>query len=157
MVVTLKKCVTPNQDVNPKDVPSSTHVFNSYFVNEMKNSGTYKDYEKSRLIKHVYNDNDNIKFYLCDITQACVEIAPKIGQNFHIRPSYKLISLLVVSSDFIIKVIKRLHNVPEISIMLFAIYHPHYKEKLGIIESIIELVTNSAASLFAHNSDACAA
>lgn len=46
---------------------------------------------------------------------------------------------------------------PKASTTLFVIYHLHYKEKLGIIESIIKIVINLAAYLFTNNSDACAA
>ncbi len=111
--------------------------------------------EKGCPVVQAYNDDDNIKFYLQNITQACVKIASDINQDFYIRPPCKQISLLVASSDPIVKVTKPLHDVPEASTTLFAIYHPYYKEKLGITESTIELVTNSAASLFAYNSGAC--
>ncbi len=87
--------------------------------------------------------------------QVCIEIVPDIHPDFYIRPLCKQISLLVASSDSIVKVTKPLHDVPEASIILFAIYYPYYKEKLEITESTIEIVTNSAASLFAHNSDVC--
>lgn len=33
-----------------KDIPSNTKIFNSYFVNEIKNLGTDKIYEKSQLV-----------------------------------------------------------------------------------------------------------
>ena len=39
---------------------------------------------------------------------------------------------------------------------MFTTYHPHYGEKLEIIESSKELVTNLATSTFACNSEAYA-
>ena len=89
--------------VTSKDVPSNARIFNSCFVNEIKNLGIDKAYEKSRLVVQVYNDqkkeliltqlsviqrvsqrliicpaaifqgNDNIKLYLQDVTQAYVQ------------------------------------------------------------------------------------
>ena len=38
------------QVVNPKDVPVGIQVFNSQFVNEIKNAGTDKAFEKSCLV-----------------------------------------------------------------------------------------------------------
>ena len=78
-----------------------------------------------------YNDDDNIKFYLRNISQACVEIAPDINQDFYIRLPRELMSLLGNSSDSIVKTIKPLHDVPEASTNRFAIYHPHYKDKFS--------------------------
>jgi hypothetical protein len=42
--------------VNPKDVTQGNRVFNSRFVNEIKNPGTDKAFEKSRLVVQAYND-----------------------------------------------------------------------------------------------------
>jgi len=36
--------------VNVSEVPKDTRIFGSQFVNEIKNSGTNKAYEKSRLV-----------------------------------------------------------------------------------------------------------
>ena len=86
--------------VTTEDIPSNSRIFNSRFVDEIKNPGTDKAYEKSRLVVQAYNDkdknlvltqsptiqrvsqrlivclasifqdNDNIKLYLRDITQV---------------------------------------------------------------------------------------
>ena len=42
--------------VNLNDVPKGGRVFNSRFVNEIKNLGTNKAFEKSRLVVQAYND-----------------------------------------------------------------------------------------------------
>jgi hypothetical protein len=39
------------------DIPSETRIFNSRFVDEVKNIGTEKAYIKSRLVVQAYNDN----------------------------------------------------------------------------------------------------
>lgn len=89
------------QVVNPKDVPVGIRVFNSRFVDEIKNASTDKAVEKSRLVVQAYNDfnkdlvltqlptiqrisqrlivcltailqDDNTKLFLRDVTQAYV-------------------------------------------------------------------------------------
>lgn len=44
--------------VTTEDIPSNTQIFNSYFVDEMKNSGTDKAYEKSQLVVQAYNNKE---------------------------------------------------------------------------------------------------
>jgi hypothetical protein len=40
------------------DVPKGTRLFNSRFVDEIKNPGTDSAFEKSRLVVQAYNDNE---------------------------------------------------------------------------------------------------
>jgi len=42
--------------VNASEVPKGTRIFGSRFVNEVKNPGTDKAYEKSHLVIQAYND-----------------------------------------------------------------------------------------------------
>lgn len=42
--------------VNQGDIPANTRIFNSQFVDEIKNVGTDKAFEKSRLVVQAYND-----------------------------------------------------------------------------------------------------
>ena len=42
--------------VNPKDLPADAHVFNLRFIDEVKNAGTNKAFEKSRLVVQAYNN-----------------------------------------------------------------------------------------------------
>ena len=151
--------------VTTEDIPSNTRIFNSRFVDEMMNPGTDKAYVKSRLVVKadndkdknlvltqspaiqrvsqrlivclaaMFKDNDNIKLYLQDITQAYVQSTFDLNRDFYIRPPPELISLLDASSDWIIKVLKLLYGVPEAGNHWFATYHTHYKEKLGMTES----------------------
>ena len=39
-----------------EEIQSSTKVYNTYFVNDIKDPYTDKAYEKSCLVKHTYND-----------------------------------------------------------------------------------------------------
>ena len=44
------------ETVNILDVPEGVKIFNSRFVDEIKNAGTDKAFEKSRLVVQAYND-----------------------------------------------------------------------------------------------------
>ena len=44
--------------VTSKDVPSNTRIFNSRFMDEVKNADTDKAYENSRLVVQAYNDHE---------------------------------------------------------------------------------------------------
>ena len=81
------------------------------------------------------DDNDNIRFYLQDITQAYIEIVLDLNLDFYIRPLSELISKLSASFDSIVKVMRPLYGEPEADNHRFAIYHPHYKENSGMTES----------------------
>ena len=81
------------------------------------------------------NYNDNIRFYLRDITRAYIEISSDLNPDFYIRPLSKLISQLSASFDSIIKVMRLLYGEPKADNHRFAVYHLHYKEKPGITES----------------------
>ncbi len=147
------------------DILSNARIFNSRFVDELKHAGTDKAYEKSRLVVQGYNDqekdlvltqsltiqrvsqrliicltamfqdNNNIKLYLRDITQAYVQSTSNLNREFYIRPPPKLILLLGALSDCVIKVMKPLYGVPEADNHWFATYHTHYKKKLGMEKS----------------------
>ncbi len=74
------------------------------------------------------NDNDNIRFYLRDITKAYLEISLDLNSDSYIQPLSKLISQLSASFNSIITVIRLLYIEPEANNHRFAIYHSHYKE-----------------------------
>lgn len=78
------------------------------------------------------NNNNNITFYLWDITQAYIEIALDLNPNFYIQLLSKLILQLNISFGSIIKVIRPLYGEPEADNHWLNIYYPYYKEKLGI-------------------------
>ncbi len=75
------------------------------------------------------NDNNNIRFYLQDITQAYVEIISDLNPNSYIQPLSELILQLIASFDSILKVMRPLYGEPEWANHQFNIYYPYYKEK----------------------------
>ena len=75
------------------------------------------------------NYNDNIKFYLWDITRAYIEIASYLNPDFYIRIFSKLISQLSALFDSIVKVIRPLYSELEADNYRFTVYHLYYKKK----------------------------
>lgn len=149
---------------NPEDVPSGARIFNSRFVDEIKNPGTEKAYEKSRLVVQAYNDrdktliltesptiqrvsqrliiclaavlgSDRASLYLRDVTQAYVQSTSELNREFFIRPPPELATVLGAPPDCILKVMKPLYGVPEAGNHWFATYHKHHTERLGMSES----------------------
>ena len=59
------------------------------------------------------NYNDNIRFYLWDITRAYIDIALDLNPDFYIWPLSKLISQLSALFDSIIKFMRPLYGEPE--------------------------------------------
>ena len=150
--------------VNSEDVPDDARVFNSRFVDEIKNPGTDKAFEKSRLVVQAYNDlnkdlvltqsptiqrvsqrliicltatfqNESTKLYLRDVTQAYVQSNSELNRDFYIRPPHELTAMMGAPSNCILKVIKPLYGVPEAGNHWFATYHAHHTRKLGMTES----------------------
>ena len=86
------------------------------------------------------NEKENLVLtQLPTIQRAYIQSTSDFHQNFYISPPPKQISLLGTSSNYIVKVIKLLHDVPKASINRFIVYHLHYKEKPGMIESTYDL------------------
>ena len=122
----------------PGEVFSSIQVFNSHFVDNIKDLYTDKADKKSCPIVHAYNnkkknlmlmhlskilgvrqdisscfasiiwknDNDNVKFFLWDITQTYIKVALNLNLDIYIWPLFKLILQVNASFDSIIKVIR---------------------------------------------------
>ena len=144
------------------EVPPNTRIFNSRFVDEIKNQGTDKAYEKSRLVVQAYNDSNKTlvltqsptiqrmsqrlivclgailgetNLHLRDVTQAYVQSTSDLNRDFYIRPPPELVKILGASNDCILKVVKPLYGVPEAGNHWFATYHKHHLEKLGMKQS----------------------
>ena len=79
--------------------------------------------------------DDSIKLYLRDITQAYVQSASNLNREFYIRPPSELVTLLGATSYCILKVVKSLYGVPEAGNHWFATYHGHYVNRLSIVQS----------------------
>ena len=103
--------------VSTFDVFHGIRIFNSRFVDEIKNIGTVDAYEKSRLVMQTYNDQNkaemliqtftiqrmsqrlilaltvnmsHLGFFLRDIFQAYVQSIISLARKFFIRPSVEL-------------------------------------------------------------------
>lgn len=143
--------------VKLKDVPPGVRLFNSRFVDEIKNKGTDKAFEKSRLVVQAYNDLEkalvltqsptimrvsqrlilciaamgNHDLYLRDISQAYVQSATNLNREFYVRPPREL----SIEEDSILKVLKPLYGVPEAGNHWFKTYHSHHIDHLGMTQS----------------------
>ena len=119
--------------VSASDVFHGTRIFNSRFVDEIKNIGTIDAYEKSRLVMQAYNDDGKAKmltqaptiqrmnqrliltltvnmshlnFFLRDIFQAYVQSIISLTRKFFIR---SLVELEL--GDAILKIIKSFYGI----------------------------------------------
>lgn len=98
------------------DVSKGTRIFNSRFVDEVKNAGTANAFEKSRLVVQAYNDHGkdliltqaptiqqmsqrlilalspctDYDLYLRDITQAYVQSITLLNRKFYVQPPQEL-------------------------------------------------------------------
>ncbi len=140
-------------------VPRNTRIFNSRFVNEVKNIGTAAAYEKSRLVVQAYNDHEketiltqastiqqmsqrwilalaaihpHLNIFLRDITQAYVQSATALNKEFFIQPPLKL----GLPNTTVLKVIKPLYGVLEAGAHWYKTYHTHHIQNLTMLESL---------------------
>jgi hypothetical protein len=140
------------------DVPQGVRLFNSRFVDEIKNLGTDKAFEKSRLVVQAYNDQEkelvltqsptiqrvsqrlilciaatkpDIRLFLRDISQAYVQSATNLNREFYVRPPREL----GIDKDSVLKVLKPLYGVPEAGNHWFKTYHSHHVQQLHMDQS----------------------
>ncbi len=125
--------------VNRADVLFDVRIFSSRFVNEIKHSNTDKTFEKFRLVVQAFKNqnktfvltqssiiqrisqrliiclavtfSNSMKLYLRDITQAYVQSRSTLNRDFYVQSLSKLIKLMRISTDCILKVIKSLYDV----------------------------------------------
>jgi hypothetical protein len=145
------------------DVTGGVRIFNARFVDEIKNKGTDKAFEKSRLVVQAYNDNekqlvltqsptiqrvsqriilciaamktDKSRLYLRDISQAYVQSTTPLNREFYIRPPPELVQHLGLKKDSILRVVKPLYGVPEAGNHWFKTYHSHHIKELSMEQS----------------------
>src|SRR5271155_1799902 len=146
------------------DVPDGIRLFNSRFVDEIKNPGTDLAFEKSRLVVQAYNDaekklvltqsptiqrvsqrlilciaamklRDDMHLYLRDISQAYVQSATNLNREFYVRPPRELENELGIGKDSVLKVLKPLYGVPEAGNHWFKTYHSHHVQQLNMEQS----------------------
>ncbi|KAL3702992.1 hypothetical protein TMatcc_010179 [Talaromyces marneffei ATCC 18224] len=143
--------------VQEKDIPPGTRIFTARFVNDIKNPGTDKAFEKSRLVVQAYNDGDkeyvltqsptiqrasqriilclgmiveNVRYYIRDITQAYIQSTTKLNRDFYIRITQDLAEYFPGAT--FLKVVRPLYGIPEAGNHWFRTYHNHHTEKLNI-------------------------
>ena len=127
--------------VSKEEVSESMRIFNSRFVDEIKNADTESAFEKSRLVMQTYNDSIkhfvltqsptiqrvsqrlilclaaivfSIKLYFRDVIQAYVQFNIRLNRDFYIKAPYELASMLEVENGSIVKIMKSLYEVPEV-------------------------------------------
>uniref|UniRef100_A0A093UYI9 Transposon Ty1-NL2 Gag-Pol polyprotein n=1 Tax=Talaromyces marneffei PM1 TaxID=1077442 RepID=A0A093UYI9_TALMA len=143
--------------VQEKDIPPGTRIFTARFVNDIKNPGTDKAFEKSRLVVQAYNDGDkeyvltqsptiqrasqriilclgmiveNVRYYIRDITQAYIQSTTKLNRDFYIRITPDLAEYFPGAT--FLKVVRPLYGIPEAGNHWFRTYHNHHTEKLNM-------------------------
>ena len=122
--------------VNKSSVSDSVCIFNSRFIDKVKNPGTSQVFEKSRLVVQAYNDikksliltqfliiqcasqclllviitilhNDDIKLYLHNITQAYCQFITTLKHDFFVQSLLEL----ELDSTQILRIVKSLYRV----------------------------------------------
>ena len=143
-------------------MPKGVRLFNSRFVDEIKNKGTDKAFEKSRLVVQAYNDLEKelvltqsptiqrvsqrlilciaamlpqTRLYLRDISQAYVQSTTNLNREFYVRPPHELNKQLGIDKDSVLKVVKPLYGVPEAGNHWFKTYHSHHVNQLRMHQS----------------------
>jgi hypothetical protein len=150
--------------VNEADISQDIRIFNSRFVDEIKNSGTNEAYEKSRLVVQAYDDQNkstiltqsptiqrvsqriilalaailmkskNLTLYSRDITQAYIQSLTTLNRDFFIRPPPEL----DLQPGSILRVLKPLYGIPEAGNHWFNTYHRYHTDNLGLTQSTFD-------------------
>jgi hypothetical protein len=145
-----------------KDIPPGTRIFNLRFVDEIKDPGTEKAFEKSRLVVQAYNDANKTtvltesptiqrcsqrlllclaacikdsKLYLRDVTQAYTQSTTLLNRDFYVRPPPELAAAY---GSTILKVIRPLYGIPEAGNHWFRTYQQHHTNRLNMTTSTFD-------------------
>lgn len=143
--------------IKATDIPATTRIFNSRFLDQVKFEGTPKAYEKSRLVVQAYKDNGkkavltqsptiqrvsqrlilclalhaDLEIHIRDITQAYTQSKSQLVRDFYVRPPREL----ALPEGMLLKVLLPLYGVPEAGTHWFHTYHNHHTEKLKLQQS----------------------
>ncbi len=146
--------------INKAEISSDVRIFSSRFVNEIKHSKTNKAFEKFRLMIQAFKDQNKIlvliqsliiqrmsqrliicfavtlsmKLYLRNITQTYVQFRSILNRDFYVQSSSKLIKLMRISNDCILKMIKLLYDVSKADNHWFKTYHDHHIDRLDMTQ-----------------------
>ncbi|EED22642.1 conserved hypothetical protein [Talaromyces stipitatus ATCC 10500] len=143
--------------VNREDIPPDARIYGFRFVDEVKNKGTNKAFEKSRLVVQAYNDKDKefvltqsptiqrssqrlilcigiskdrVWFWIRDVTQAYIQSTTKLNREFYIQIPPELRHFFP-GCEFL-KVVQPLYGIPEAGNHWFHTYHKHHTKQLGM-------------------------
>ncbi|KAI0996514.1 hypothetical protein K3495_g11667 [Podosphaera aphanis] len=142
------------------NVPTNTRIFGSRFVDQIKNEGTKKAFEKSRLVVQAYNDADkkniltqaptiqrvsqrlililslifDLPLYTRDISQAYNQSNSKLARDIFINAPAEM----NLPQHTILKVVLPLYGTPESGTHWFKTYHTRHTEKLGMTSSTFD-------------------
>jgi hypothetical protein len=143
--------------VNREDIPPEARIYGFRFVDEIKNKGTNKAFEKSRLVVQAYNDKDkefiltqsptiqrssqrlilcigaskdNVQFWIRDVTQAYIQSTTHLNRDFYIRIPSDL-QRFFPGCEFL-KVERPLYGIPEAGNHWFRTYHEHHVKQLAM-------------------------
>ncbi|KAE8550702.1 hypothetical protein EYB25_003641 [Talaromyces marneffei] len=143
--------------VNYEDIPLEARIYGFRFVDEVKNKGTDKAFEKSRLVVQAYNDKDKefvltqsptiqrssqrlilcigtskdgVRFWIRDVTQAYIQSTTKLNREFYIRIPPELRHYFP-GCEFL-RVVRPLYGIPEAGNHWFRTYHEHHTTHLGM-------------------------
>lgn len=140
---------------------SELRIFNTRFVDSIKNEGTDKAYKKSRLVIQGYNDDGkktiltqaptirrisqriilslalmvpNTSLYLRDITQAYTQSTAQLTRDIYVKPPKGW-----TKDNVLWKVILPLYGLAEAGTHWFQTYHQHHINKLNMINSTFDM------------------
>ncbi|KAI0993306.1 hypothetical protein K3495_g14878, partial [Podosphaera aphanis] len=157
--------------VDKNCIPKNARLFGSRFVDTVKNQGTEKAFEKSRLVQ-AYNDNvkktlltqsptiqrssqrlalsffvtlPDVNIYLRDISQAYTQSKSSLARDFFIRAPEEM----GLTSNMVLKVVLPLYGIPEAGTHWFYTYQKHHIDMLNM-----KLSTFDPCLLFNENQSA---
>ena len=79
--------------------------------------------------------NTDVNIFLCDISQAYVQLNTNLNREFYVQPPQELEEELGIGKHNVLKVLKPLYGVPEAGNHWFKTYHTHHIEKLNMDQS----------------------
>ena len=129
-------------------------VYGSRFVDEIKNAGQPKAYEKSRLVIQAFKDKDHglmtyapttqrasqrlllaicamgpsLRFFTRDISQAYVQANTRVERRIFVRPPAEM----DLGRQCLLRIERPLYGLPESGLHCFRTYHDHHTKVLGM-------------------------
>ena len=148
--------------MNTKDILSGARIFDSRFIDQMKNEDIKKAFEKSRLMMQAFNDSEkheiliqapiiqrasqrliialslaipHLSLYLYNITQIYTQSRSELARDIFILAPAEM----GLSPRTVLWVILPLYGIAESDTHWFQTYHKHHVEKLEMTPSIFDI------------------